>query len=95
MRKPTIAHLSLETASLRHDAREAIAVVYGHSRALRDGADLLFEAELSHALDASELRRIATRVRCTVAHSLMVLSELQARAGRLEQIAAVLEASGE
>lgn len=97
MRKPSIARVQIETASLRYDVRETVAAGSRLGRllaAIGEGADESL-ADLMGDADPETLRSRAARLRGAALHGAVVLADLQACAGRLEQIASVLEAAGQ
>ncbi len=94
MRKASIAYVRLESACLSYDVKETVAAGSRLGRllaAVGEGADEALVDLLGDA-DPEELRSRAARLRGAALHGAVVLADLQACAGRLEQIASVLEA---
>jgi|SRR5882724_8042399 len=95
MAKRSIEMVTLEAASFAAEVKEVVGGSVAHARTLAEigkGAyDTLFE--LSSAANKEELRSHAVRLRGAAIHSLMCSSELTAGAAKLEQLAALREAS--
>lgn len=93
MRKASIARVQIETASLRYDVREAVANGARLGRLLADVGEGADEAVADLLTDAGpeELRSRAALLRGAALHGAVVLADLQACVGRLEQLASVLE----
>ena len=89
-RKP-IELVTVEAASLRIHARDAFASCFAQGRALTALGESVIDALAEGFSDApaDDLLRATTRLRSTILHGLMVLSELQEQAGRLAHIAEV------
>jgi hypothetical protein len=94
-RRATIEHTTLETATLRADAREVLA----SSEQLLDDLGALARAvreivPASPDVDsADDLRLTALRLRCLASQGHALLSDLARQAGRLEGLALVQRAS--
>jgi hypothetical protein len=94
MKRRTIELFTLEAASLAVDARETIAEASRVARLLAHAGQAADEAAVAcySRAEPDEMRAQAGRLRGSVLHCLMLAAELQAQAGRLEQIASVREA---
>ena len=95
MSKRSIEMVSLEAASVAAEVREVVGVSTTHARALAEIGSAAQESifELSSAADEQELRTHAVKLRGAALHSLLCSAELVSGSARLEQLAAVREAS--
>jgi len=93
MARDSIEYRRLEAASLRYDVKAAIEQAATAGKALGYVGDAAHDALLDQFAnsDPQELRSAAFRMRGVVLHGMTVLAELQACAGRLEQLASILE----
>src|SRR3954470_11802622 len=95
MSKRIIPMVSLEAASFAAEVREVVGGSTAHARTLADIGKTAYDAlfELSSSATEQELRAHAVRLRGSALHSLMCSCELTAGAAKLDQLAAVREAS--
>ena len=93
MARDSIEYRRLEAASLRYDVKSTIELAATSGKMLGYVGDAAYDAGLDQFANANpqELRSAASRMRGAVLHGMTVLAELQACAGRLEQLASILE----
>ena len=95
MSKRIIEMVALEAASFAAEVKEVVGTSVTHARALAEIGSAASESifELSSRATEQELRSHAVKLRGAALHSLLCSAELTVGAARLEQLAAVREAS--
>lgn len=95
MSKRIIEMVALEAASFAAEVKEVVGSSVTHARALAEIGRAAHEAifELSSRASEQELRSHAVKLRGSALHSLLCSTELTVGAAKLEQLAAVREAS--